>query len=207
MSDVKDEIDWEFPGGNITEAQTNFFWQGNIPPTTAGETEKGLHDTFSNYHDYTIDWQPDAITFKIDNNVVRTIPKTDDKYPSTPSRIQLSLWPAGIASSAPGTVDWAGGMIDWNDPDYVSAGQFYALVKSVTVKCADPQQAATSNGSTVTSYTYGTNSSSGSPAVGLSNASTEVGGAESMVLGGLADSRIKVALGVVVGVIMLSNMF
>lgn len=33
-----------------------------------------------------------------------------------------SLWPAGINTSAPGTVQWAGGMINWNDPDYQSAG-------------------------------------------------------------------------------------
>jgi len=30
MSDIKDEIDWEFPGATTTEAQSNFFWQGVI---------------------------------------------------------------------------------------------------------------------------------------------------------------------------------
>jgi hypothetical protein len=30
MSDIKDEIDWEFPGNATTEGQTNFFWQGFI---------------------------------------------------------------------------------------------------------------------------------------------------------------------------------
>jgi len=30
MSDIKDEIDWEFPGANTTQGQTNFFWQGAI---------------------------------------------------------------------------------------------------------------------------------------------------------------------------------
>lgn len=30
MSSIKDEIDWEFPGNQTTEAQTNYFWQGNI---------------------------------------------------------------------------------------------------------------------------------------------------------------------------------
>ena len=36
MSDVKDEIDWEFPGAKTTEGQSNFFWQGFIrtsPPS------------------------------------------------------------------------------------------------------------------------------------------------------------------------------
>ena len=30
MSDIKDEIDWEFPGAKTTEGQSNFFWQGVI---------------------------------------------------------------------------------------------------------------------------------------------------------------------------------
>ncbi len=30
MSDIKDEIDWEFPGDQVTEGQSNFFWQGVI---------------------------------------------------------------------------------------------------------------------------------------------------------------------------------
>jgi beta-glucanase (GH16 family) len=30
MSDIRDEIDWEFPGQQTTQAQTNYFWQGNI---------------------------------------------------------------------------------------------------------------------------------------------------------------------------------
>lgn len=30
MSDIKDEIDWEFPGAATTEGQTNYFWQGVI---------------------------------------------------------------------------------------------------------------------------------------------------------------------------------
>lgn len=30
MSDIKDEIDWEFPGAQTSEGQTNYFWQGII---------------------------------------------------------------------------------------------------------------------------------------------------------------------------------
>lgn len=55
----------------------------------------------------------------------------------TPSRVQLSIWPAGIEGSAQGTVDWAGGMIDWSDPDYMNAGYFWNTVKSVSIRCAD----------------------------------------------------------------------
>ncbi|KAF8889590.1 concanavalin A-like lectin/glucanase domain-containing protein [Infundibulicybe gibba] len=128
MSDIKDEIDWEFPGATTDQGQTNFFWQGVIPSKTAGDTSKGLQDTSSNYHDFTIDWQPQAMTFSVDGKAVRVVNQADNvdstglsRYPNTPSRIQLSIWPAGINTSAPGTVEWAGGMISWNDPDYVSA--------------------------------------------------------------------------------------
>lgn len=30
MSDIKDEIDWEFPGNDTLHGQTNFFWQGVV---------------------------------------------------------------------------------------------------------------------------------------------------------------------------------
>lgn len=176
MSDVKDEIDWEFPGNTTTQAQSNYFWQGVIPATSNGETHKGLSDTFSNYHDYTIDWQSDALTFLIDGKVLRTVKKSDTidpqtgvaNYPATPSRIQLSLWPAGIEGTAPGTVDWAGGMINWNDPDYKAAGHFYAVVKSISVKCMDVQKSNTNT----TSYVYTNSSDHSSPQISLSNRST-----------------------------------
>ncbi|TFY65760.1 hypothetical protein EVG20_g5337 [Dentipellis fragilis] len=177
MSNIKDEIDWEFPGANTTQGQTNMFWQGVVPQKTIGDTTDGISDTFSNYHDYTIDWQPDALNFLVDNKTVRTIKQSDmvdsngvSHYPNTPSSIQLSLWPAGINTSAPGTVQWAGGMINWDDPDYKSAGHFYATIKKVDIKCADPQ----SPNSSVTSYVYGSNSSTMTPSVAFSNASVLV---------------------------------
>ncbi|KAI0049209.1 glycoside hydrolase family 16 protein [Auriscalpium vulgare] len=180
MSNVKDEIDWEFPGANTTTGQTNIFWQGNIPDATQGDVTGGLTDTFSNYHDYTIDWQPDTLTFLIDNSTVRTIKKSDTldaagvaHYPSTPASIQLSIWPAGINTSAPGTVKWAGGMINWADPDYTAAGHFYALVQSVTVKCADPTPPAAD----ITAYVYGANTTADTPGVAFTNASVLLNGA------------------------------
>jgi len=200
MSDIKDEIDWEFPGAQTTQGQTNYFWQGVIPQTTNGATEKGISDTYHNYHDYTIDWQPDTLSFLVDGNNVRTIKVSDtvsngvSQYPNTPSRIQLSLWPAGINSSAAGTIQWAGGMIDWSDPDYVSAGQFRAFVSSVSVVCAN----SSSQSPNITSYVYSSNSSDSTPNITLSTSSTLIDGAAS---GGssLSSSTVK-KIGVTVGV-------
>lgn len=180
MSDIKDEIDWEFPGAQTTEGQSNYFWQGVVPAQTAGGVHGNLTDTFVNYHDYTIDWQQDTLTWLIDGNVVRTLKRSDatgsdgvSRYPSTPSRIELSIWPAGINTSAQGTIDWAGGLINWNDPDYVAAGHFYALVNSVSVECAD----TSSNPANAQSYVYGKNASAFTPAVDVTNQTTVTNGA------------------------------
>lgn len=189
MSDVKDEIDWEYPGANIHEGQSNFFWQGLIPEESAGGYHKDFEDTFMNYHTYTIDWQPDALSWGVDGKVIRTIQKEDTlnpetgvyQYPSTPSRIQLSIWPAGIESSPPGTVQWAGGMIDWSDPDYTAAGQFYATVQSVEVKCNNQQ-----TGVNLTSYVYENSSSIAEPLIAYTNRSTSLkGGAMGAAVGGM----------------------
>ena len=93
--------------------------------------------------------------------------------PSSPHHVTnaqhtYSLWPAGINSSGQGTIDWAGGLIDWNDPDYKAAGHFYALVESVSVTCADSK----SNPANATSYVYGQNATAFAPSVAVSNEST-----------------------------------
>ena len=71
-------------------------------------------------------------------------------------------------------------MIDWNDPDYVAAGHFYALVSGVNVTCHDP--ASASAPANTQSYVYGQNSSAFTPSVALSNAST-INGASGLMAG------------------------
>ncbi|KAF9558078.1 hypothetical protein CPC08DRAFT_764186 [Agrocybe pediades] len=205
MSDVKDEIDWEFPGANTTSGQSNMFWQGLIPEKTIGLTHDVSSDSFSNYHDYTIDWQPDVLTFLIDNKSVRTIKKSDTlvngvaHYPTTPSRIQLSIWPAGIPSSPQGTVEWAGGMINWQDPDYVAAGNFYAQYQSVTIKCTGTQQVAPS--SDLVSYVYGGNRSDPAPTILYSNRTTLLNAASGRFgTGGTGTVLVALVMGAVMGV-------
>ncbi|KAJ7593282.1 concanavalin A-like lectin/glucanase domain-containing protein [Mycena floridula] len=176
MSSIRDEIDWEFPGSATTQGQTNFFWQGANPD---GDTSTGLSDTYQNYHDYTIQWSPDSLIFQIDGKTVRTLKASDfvkngvSQFPSTPSRIQFSLWPAGTPASADGTVKWAGGMINWQDPDYVAAGnQFRTSVKSVSVTCGDPQTPTADQ----ISYVYAADSTANSPQIALSTNSPTLDG-------------------------------
>jgi hypothetical protein len=73
-------------------------------------------------------------------------------FPQTPARVQLSLWPAGLASNGIGTVDWAGGLVDWNSQDIQNNGYYYATFESVTVNCYNATSPPGTN--TGVSYTY-----------------------------------------------------
>lgn len=119
-----------------------------------------LSDTFNNFHDYEIRWTPDTIEWLVDGKVGRTVNRKDHwnatsnqwSFPQTPSRVQISIWPGGLASNAPGTIAWAGGEIDWNAQDIQKAGYFYATFESVTVDCYNATSGLGSNSGT--SYTY-----------------------------------------------------
>lgn len=157
MSDVKDEIDFEFIGVDIEHAQSNYYSQGVT--NYHNELNLTVSNTVQNVHEYTIDWQPDTLTWSIDGTVLRTLKRSDTwnatsnrfDYPQTPSRIMLSLWPAGLSSNDIGTVNWAGGLINWNSP-YMQNGYYYAMVQEVSVECYDPPSGANKTGSK--SYVY-----------------------------------------------------
>ncbi|WWC90229.1 uncharacterized protein L201_005162 [Kwoniella dendrophila CBS 6074] len=177
MSDVKDEIDWEFPGSTTNKVQTNYWFLGVANySATQGASSDISSDSSSNFLTYTFDWQEDYLNWMIDGQVVRTVLKSDTlsadgsqyKYPSTPSRVQLSIWPAGISSSAQGTIDWAGGMIDWSDPDYVANGYFWNTLQSIKISCANENDQT----STTTGWSYQGNDTAGIPIVDVTNAST-----------------------------------
>ncbi|CAN3356049.1 extracellular glycosidase Utr2p [Diutina catenulata] len=142
FSDVQDEIDYEMVGSDLTGPQSNYYYQGNLDYKNGKRAE--VSDTFENYHEYEIDWQPDEINWKIDGNVVRTLKKEDTKdssgvykFPQTPSRVQFSLWPGGDASQGQGTIEWAGGEIDWDSEVIQKEGYYYAYVKDVKIKAND----------------------------------------------------------------------
>ena len=159
LSDVKDEIDFEFVGYNLTQAQTNFYWQG-VENYNNGGNSSVSSNTMQNFHIYEFDWQPDSITWSVDGSVVRTLQKSSTfnsstnqyNYPQTPSRIELSVWPAGAQGNSPGTVTWAGGYINWNDTTYMTNGYYYAAFSSISVQCYDPPTGANSTGND--SYIY-----------------------------------------------------
>lgn len=103
-------------------------------------------NTRENVHQYCIDWNPDTVTWSIDGNDMRTLNKADTwnssdnsyHFPQTPARVQLSLWPAGLSSNGEGTIEWAGGLVDWDNSPYMQNGYYYAMVNDVSVECYDP---------------------------------------------------------------------
>lgn len=119
-----------------------------------------LSNSFENTHTYTIDWTPESIIWSIDGEERRTVKRDDtfnettDKYdyPQTPSRVMLSVWPAGLPTNGEGTIEWAGGLVDWNS-EYMQNGYYYALVKDVTVECYDPPSDVEKDGSKAYKYT------------------------------------------------------
>lgn len=131
--------------------------------------------SYDTFHDYTIDWQADYLSWFIDGIVVRTTLKNETlngtDWPTTPSRAQLGLWSAGSKSLPKSTQDWAGGATDWASADYEANGGYYNVtIAWLAVECADVNQTTG-----VTGYTYGANTSTDAgPAVLYSTNNTKI---------------------------------
>ncbi|XP_078170324.1 putative xyloglucan endotransglucosylase/hydrolase protein 26 [Carex rostrata] len=146
VNDYHDEIDFEFLGnetgyGNYYTLHTNIFVNG------VGNKEEQFridwYDATSDYHNYTIFWNPYMVVWSVDGNVIRVFKNYEDKgipFPKyKPQRVYSSIWNAD---------DWAcqGGKIKTNytyQPfvaNYVSYQEkscLYAGPKSVQT-CNDP---------------------------------------------------------------------
>ncbi|KAI1326674.1 carbohydrate-binding module family 18 [Xylariaceae sp. FL0255] len=159
LGDVKDEIDFEWVGTELDIAQTNFFWQGNTIENSAGNIT-GLSNVNENFHEYTVEWTPDAINWYVDGNLGMTRKKSDTwnattnsySFPQTPVRVQLSVWPGGASSNAPGTIAWAGGPIDWNSQAIQQDGYYYSTLGEITMTCYQTNSPPGTNSGR--SYTY-----------------------------------------------------
>jgi hypothetical protein len=90
-------------------------------------------------------------------------------------------------------------MINWDDPDYKAAGQFYALVKSVAIKCTNAQPVSAS--SNITSYVYGGNRSDAAPTIIYSNRTSllNAAGRISPGVGSWGSAMLGLGLGVFLG--------
>ncbi|KAI4791224.1 hypothetical protein E4T45_13013 [Aureobasidium sp. EXF-8846] len=139
QSEDLDEIDWEWLGGDVTQAQTNYFGKGNTTSYDRG-TYQSVSSPQTIMHTYSFDWTKDKIDWLIDGVVVRTLKYADavggENFPQTPMRLKLGNWIAGDpATNAKGTIEWAGGETDF------SQAPFTMYVKTVSVTNYNPAQA------------------------------------------------------------------
>ncbi|KAK7697041.1 putative glycosidase CRH2 [Diaporthe eres] len=152
LSDVKDEIDFEFIGADLETVQTNYYYQAN-PVWTNSKNITDLSDTYQNFHDYEIQWTPDQVVWLVDGKVGRTLKKSDTwnattnqwDFPQTPARVQLSIWPGGNSTNSEYTIEWAGGEIDWNSEDIRNYGYDFATFSEVSIECFNATSAPGTN--------------------------------------------------------------
>ncbi|KAK7750351.1 hypothetical protein SLS62_007759 [Diatrype stigma] len=131
MSDLLDEVDWEFLGGKPENASTNYFGKGRQDFRNAGyhPVDGGVQD---DYHNYTSVWTKDQLDWYIDGELIRTLLPSEanetNNYPQTPMQLSLGIWAGGDPGLPQGTIDWAGGPTDFD------AGPYSMYVKSARVE-------------------------------------------------------------------------
>ncbi|KAL4965429.1 glycoside hydrolase family 16 protein [Aspergillus stella-maris] len=120
QSDDLDEIDWEWVGYNTSGVQSDFFGKGNTTTSDRGGYH-GAANADTEFHNYTINWTQEKLEWWIDSELQRTVNYSEPltvygkNYPQTPCRVKISLWPAGIPGQSQGNLEWAGGLVNWDD--------------------------------------------------------------------------------------------
>ncbi len=116
-SDIGDEIDFEWLGGNDynNQGQTNFFSKGNVDDNNKTNSHY-INSPQDEFHTYTIDWSMEKLVWYVDGVKVRTVKNTTSKgYPQTPQYIKVGIWAAGDSSNSEGTIEWAGGKTNYDN--------------------------------------------------------------------------------------------
>lgn len=118
QSDDLDEIDLEWFGGDGSQMQSNYFSKGDTTTYDRG----GYHnmaDPRADFHNYTLDWNKDSLSWYIDGNLVRTLLSNDPSgYPQSPMRVYFGIWAGGDSTNSQGTIEWAGGLTDYSQAPF-----------------------------------------------------------------------------------------
>jgi beta-glucanase (GH16 family) len=146
LSDVLDEVDWEFLGGRDAEAQTNYYGKASTDNTQSMTFPAPNNQ--AEFHNYTIHWTPESIEWYINDVAIRTLKYADansgETFPQTPMRVKLGIWAGGDPDNAEGTIEWAGGETDYDGVPYTMT------VQKIKIENLNPAE----------SYTYGDDSGS-----------------------------------------------
>lgn len=127
ISDDLDEIDIEWVGGDYTTVQSNYFSKGDTSTYDRGAFHL-LKDPQKKFHKYAIDWTKDRVKWFVDGQEVRQLSnKGDGYYPQSPMQLRFGAWAGGDEDNSEGTIEWAGGVTDYNQ------GPFSFYVRKMTV--------------------------------------------------------------------------
>jgi hypothetical protein len=103
QSEDLDEIDWEWLGGDGTQAQTNYFGKGNTTSYDRG-TYQSVSSPQTIMHTYSFDWTKDKIDWLIDGVIVRTLMYADAVGGENfPRPLCASSWATGLLATRPPT--------------------------------------------------------------------------------------------------------
>ncbi|RFN53422.1 murein transglycosylase [Fusarium flagelliforme] len=121
LSDVLDEVDWEFLGGAGGEVQTN--WYAKASSDNTQSLTFPADNNQGEFHNYTVNWTPESVDWYVNDVQVRTVKFAESNYPQTPMRLKLGIWAGGDPDNAEGTIQWAGGETDYKDVPYTMTVQ------------------------------------------------------------------------------------
>ncbi|ORX90301.1 concanavalin A-like lectin/glucanase, partial [Basidiobolus meristosporus CBS 931.73] len=140
MASDKDEVDFEWLGGNPRDTLSNYFYKGELVYSNNG-TYVGS-DSSKEFITYSLEWRPDSLTWLVNDKVIRTLSKSRTldrnsgvyKFPAGPTRINFSIWDGGD-STEDGTSEWAGGPVPWNDEGINNEGRLDMKIEHLEIKC------------------------------------------------------------------------
>ncbi|EER25083.1 hypothetical protein D8B26_007682 [Coccidioides posadasii str. Silveira] len=131
QSEDLDEIDWEWVGSEQGHVQTNYFGKGNDTSFDRGKKHE-VNDPMHSIHNYTVHWTAEKLEWWVDQQLVRTLKYEEAEggkfYPQTPATVRLGIWPAGDPGNRKGTIEWAGGEVDYSN------GPYTMIVKQLKVE-------------------------------------------------------------------------
>lgn len=129
QSDTLDEIDFEWLGIDDAQVQTNYFGKGIVGSYNRGQFNPAPNNQ-ADWHTYIIDWTQDRIVWLVDGAEVRTLTADsaeDNQYPQSPMQFKFGAWAGGDPGNSQGTIEWAGGVTNYEN------GPYSMKVKSIAV--------------------------------------------------------------------------
>jgi len=124
MGDPHDEIDVELVGRDPGKIHVNFFRHGK---SAAKDIDLGF-DASEGEHLYAFEWEPNSITWYVDDVQVHRIVAPDAEIPNTTGRVMASVWAANRTS-----VDWVG------EAEFDTAVAFIRCISHVPLGRVAPQ--------------------------------------------------------------------